>query len=439
MARIEGEKTQYPGVYRLGENQFRVRAQVTDPRTGKRRERDRQFEGTAKEADRLRADLERELLEQPATTKPTASGLPRRPTVGAFAAFWLATKKPSLDPETLRRYIAALDLHALPALGDFYCDALLMADVQAWINAELAKVDAKGEPVFARSTVHSWFRSFRTMMRDAVAQLRLGHDPTMRISFPEILPKYQGDNRLTAAELQPFLDELRIQAPQVHAITCVLAWTGLRFCHASALKWEDVDWHAKTIVVQRKNVKGRIGPVSRKKRAPEILPMTDELDRVLKWQRRRLMKMGSGGAGDYRNGQWAAKGMAEGWMFPARGRRKKGVAGVGPIHSSGSLRKAWEKTVKGMQEGGKLDEERFTVHGLRRTFNDLLNAGKVDERVKGELTAQSPAMRRHYSTTDVEQLREAMRAVMKVAKGGAEGTAEGTGQKKEGGGGTNLP
>jgi integrase len=412
MPRIKGEKTPYAGVERLGENLYRVRARVTDPRTGKRREADQQFEGTAKEADRFRADLERALLEQPvAKAAPTSSGLPRRPTVTDFARFWLTGKKLALDPATLQRYVAALDLHALPAFGDLYCDAVLMADVQAWVNAELAAVDELGEQLYGRATVHSWFRIVRTMMRDAVAQLRLAHDPTMRISFPDLVPKHEGENRLTAAELQPFLDEVRIQAPTLHAITCTLAWTGLRFCHASALRWEDIDELRKTITVRRKNVRGRIGPVSKKKKAPDVLPLMPELANVLRWHQEQLVAA----AGEYDRG---ARALDSGWVFPARSRRKGGDQPFTPIHSTGSLRKGWEKALAALQKAGSLDDERFTVHGLRRTFNDLLNAGKVDEQTKGALTAQSPEMRAHYSTVDMDAKRAAMESVMQVAKGG---------------------
>jgi integrase len=429
MPRIKGEKTQYPGVEWIGPNVYRVRAQVLDPRTGKYRERDRRFEGTAKEADEFRGQLERELAEAPAAAAPAATGsLPRRPTVGDFATFWLASKH-KLDPETRKRYLAALDLHALPhrfedgtQLGAIYFDALRPADVQAWVNAELAAVDDKGELRFGPQTVHSWFRVFRTMARKAVVQLRLSHDPSMLIEFPELEAKHQGDNRLTAAELQPFLDELRIQAPQHHALTCTMAWTGLRFCHASALMWTDIDWSARVITVQRKNVKGRIGKVSKKKKAPEQLPLLPDLEAVLTWHRRRLMTIS---AGEERVGDWVRKGLAEGWVFPARGRRKAGVEGVGPVHASSSLRKAWEKTIEALQAAGKLDGERFTIHGLRRTFNDLLRKENVAETTKTKLTAQSEEVRERYQTIDVEEMREAMEKVMERAKGMTPGGTRG--------------
>ena len=85
MSRIKGELTNYPGVYRLGENLHRIRAQVTDPRTGKRKQAERVFRGTAKEAAAELVAVEKKL----AAAAPAARGgaLPIRPTVGEFARF----------------------------------------------------------------------------------------------------------------------------------------------------------------------------------------------------------------------------------------------------------------------------------------------------------------------------------------------------------------
>ena len=267
--------------------------------------------------------------------------------------------------------------------------------MQGWVNASLKSA--------APQTVHGRFRVLRTMMRDAVAQLLLGHDPTLRISFPDLLPKHEGDNALTPEALGAFLDALRIEAPQHHALVCTLAFTGLRFCHASALRWEDVDENAGVISVTRKNVTGVIGPISRKKRAPKVVPLDQDLVVVLRWHRLRLMRIANG---EKRVGAWARRGLAEGWIFPSRSAK-----GTGPVYGTASLRKAWEKALA----ASKLDEDRFTVHGLRRTFNDLLRLAEVDETTKGALTAQTQRMREHYSTVAVEEFRAALRkAVGKV-------------------------
>lgn len=421
MPRQTGEKTQYAGVERIGTNHYRVRARVTDPRTGKRRERDRLFEGTAKEADAFRAKLEEQLLEEDvrARAPATTGSLPKRPTLIDFAPFWLATKKEKkLDPRTLAGYADALEHHILPhrfedgtVFGSIYFDALRAADVQCWVNAKLAAKDDKGERRYAPQTVHGWFRAFRTMAKKAVVHLRLGHDPSMLIEFPELEAKHQGDNRLEVPELQPFLDQLRVTAPQHHALTCTLAWTGLRFCHASALQWTDISELTKTIKVQRKNSRGKIGKVSRKKRAPTELPLTKDLAEVLRWHRLRMMKLSP-------DHPWVARALSEGWCFPARGRRLKGGdAQVGPIFSTSSLRKAWEVTLTALREAGKLDGERFTVHGLRRTFNDLLRQGDVAETTRNKMTAQTPEVRERYQTIDLEEMRSAMEKVMRIARG----------------------
>jgi integrase len=56
---------------------------------------------------------------------------------------------------------------------------------------------------------------------------------------------------------------------QHYALVATLAYTGLRFCHSSALRWEDSDEEPGVLRVVRKHFRGQIGPVSRKKRAPK--------------------------------------------------------------------------------------------------------------------------------------------------------------------------
>jgi integrase len=94
----------------------------------------------------------------------------------------------------------------------------------------------------------------------------------------------------------------------------------MRFCHASALRWEDVDERRSVILVQRKNVPGLVGPVSRKKRAPRTIPLHANVIEVLRWHRQQLI---------------AAQhpGLSSGYMFPSR---------VGTLRQPNSVYKAWQ-------------------------------------------------------------------------------------------------
>jgi integrase len=375
--RVNGKRTKYPGVYQIDEKTFRIRAKALDPRTGKARQKERLLEGvSAPQAAKERS----EWIEKLCKGEIDGAVPIDRPRVGGCATSWMKSKLLKLDSYTGSRYAEALEQHALEALGDYYFDALRATDVQKWIDDELRE----GYKV---STVKGWFRVFRTMVRDHLAVLDLPRDPTMRISFPE-----QDDtderNALGPEELNQFLEAMRAKYPQHYPLVAVLAFTGLRFCHASALRWEDIDETTGVIRVQRKQVRGVVGNVSRRKRAPKEIPLHRELAKILKEHRKAMI-----GA--------QAPGLSDGWCFPSD---------VGSLRTPSSLQKAWATCLKAA--GIKA---RFTVHGLRRTFNDLARKAKVDAVVTKALTGHvTEKMREHYSSVDLEEKRAAVSAVGKL-------------------------
>jgi hypothetical protein len=120
--------TKYPGVFKIDEKTFRIRVTATDLRTGRKKEMDRLLEGvSAQQAAKERAVL-LEKLQEGTEHAP-------RMRVGAYAKLWIESKTALVDPYTAERYLDALENHILPALGDFYFDALRQTDVQAWVNA----------------------------------------------------------------------------------------------------------------------------------------------------------------------------------------------------------------------------------------------------------------------------------------------------------------
>ncbi len=380
--RQQGQKTRYPGVYKTGNNAYRIRAVGADPRTGKKKAVEKKFEGSAQEAARLRSAL---LQEIEVSTQPA-----ERQRVGEFAQSWMKSKAVSLDPGTARTYAEALDQHILPALGAYWYDALKKADVQKWVDDCFAKAwrtptDAKRP--YRRASVHGWFRVLRTMTRDAVDALSLPRDPTSRIRFPqEELP--EGTKALEPVELLRFLSEMRARYPQHLALVATLAFTGLRFCHASALKWEDWDETAGVLHVRRKQVRQKVSPVSRKKRAPGVIPVEPELAEILREHRSRLAAAG-------------APGFDKGWMFPS---------GVGTLRTPNTLDRAWTKCLKAAKV-----TRRFTVHGLRYTFTDLIRLSKADAVVRRALTGHvTEEMQRHYSNVGAEEKRAAIAGAMQV-------------------------
>ena len=88
-------------------------------------------------------------------------------------------------------------------------------------------------------------------------------------------------------------------------------------------------------------------------------------------------------------------------MFPTK---------LGTLREWGSLTKAWTKCKKAAGI-----TQRFTVHGLRRTFNDQLRRAKVDPVIAKAITGHvTEAMREHYSTVGLEEKRAAVFSVLRL-------------------------
>ncbi len=220
-----------------------------------------------------------------------------------------------------------------------------------------------------------------------VSNLNLERDPTLRIRFPEAEEPDEA-NALTPDQLGALLGAMERLYPHHHALVATLAYTGLRFCHASALRWQDMDEDAAVLHIARKNIRGRIGPVSRRKRAPREYPLHPELARILREHRQRMLAK-------------QVKGLEEGWMFPSANGKPRTHTG---------LQKAWAACLKAAEI-----KERFTIHGLRRTFNDLSRRAGVDAVVTKSLTGHvTEKMREHYSTVGLDEKRAAIAGVVKL-------------------------
>jgi integrase len=96
-----------------------------------------------------------------------------------------------------------------------------------------------------------------------------------------------------------------------------------------------------------------------------------------------------------------APGLAEGWMFPSR---------VGTRRVPSSLYKAWGRCLEITGIG-----RRFTVHGMRYTFTDLVRRADVDAVVRRELTGHvTEEMQRHYSHVGIDEKRAALAGVLRL-------------------------
>lgn len=388
-----GTPTRYPGVLKIDDKTYVIRAKATCPRTGRKKEVHKLLEGVSLlEAAQTRAELV-DGIKNPVEQS-------KKVRVGEFARSWIASKLLRVDATTGRTYADALDGHILPALGDFFYDSLTSQDVQRWIDDKIRNgytLEVRNEEgklvkqrrAYARNSIKVWFRVFRTMTRDAMDALNLQRDPTLRVALPEApLDDGREPNALSAEQLAAFLTAMRTHYPQHYAMVVTLAYTGLRWCHASALRWEDYNEDAGILRIERKHVRGEIGPVSRKKRAPKEYPVEPELAEILTWHRQRLLKE-------------QAPGLSAGWMFPSA---------TGTLRTPNSLDRAWVRCLKVAEI-----HHRFTVHGLRYTFTDLVRRANVDAVVRRALTGHvTEEMQRRYSTVGLDEKRAAIAGVIRL-------------------------
>lgn len=331
-----------------------------------------------------------------------------RVRVGGFAQSWIKSKAVAVDDGTGQLYADVLDKYVLPVFGDFFLDALRRSDVQEWVTTSLTTPRWKGEgkkrkqlPPYSVRTVHGWFRVLRTMIRDALDEHGLDHDPTSRIKFPP-MPEPTEPKSITAGQLGRFLDAMRTDFPQHYALTVVMSYTGMRFCHASALRWEDFveTQDGQVLYVRRKQVRGAVGNVSRKKGAPRVFPLPKPIAEVLTAERKRMLIV-------------QAAGVETGYMFPSS---------AGTLRQPSSLRKAWAACSKAAGI-----YHRFTVHGTRYTFTDLgRRAGVKDEVVRSLTGHVTVEMQSHYSHIGLDEQRAAVGAVLTlVPLGTAAGADQG--------------
>jgi integrase len=99
-------------------------------------------------------------------------------------------------------------------------------------------------------------------------------------------------------------------------------------------------------------------------------------------------------------------GLARGLMFPST---------VGTYRTPNSLDAAWAKCL----EKARISK-RFTTHGLRYTFTDLVRLANVDAVVRRALTGHvTEEMQRHYTTVGLDEKRAAVAGVLRLVPPGS--------------------
>lgn len=375
-------RTNFRGVHYLGNRKYLARWKARCKKTGKLIDYRQMIEDCP--SPQKAAAIRAQLIDEAENARAPAA----RTHLATFAASWLASKKKTLKPSSYARYEGNLDLHIVPGLGDYYMDAITPRDIVKWRDS-FNDMQAR--------TINSMLRVLRTLFKAAVVELDLPKNPASYVAALPEADTYSDEepNSLTTVELALFLDATKRHRAAWYPLFATLAFTGCRISEVSALQWIDIDWPTETelgkIRVRRSHWKGHVSESTKTKRTRTV-PLPQELADVLAAHKKELE---------------ARKAVNhELWVFPS-------TVGKPVVHAS--ARNALLRVLKKI-ETEKLDVPNFSVHGLRRTLNDLLRQHASRETAKAIIGHTTDAMHAHYSTVRVAEKLEGVSNVLQLVR-----------------------
>jgi integrase len=244
-----------------GASRYRVRYRTPDHRSTQRRgfetKRDAEMFAATVEVAKAKGDTSRRRL--------------GRVTVAELAHEWLTRKKRHTAPSHYRMLESAWRIHVAPRWGKVAVADIDLLGVEAWI----AGMGTKGAGATTMLRAHGVLSG---ILADAVKAKRLAVNPAEGL---ENLPRKMGKRRvyLSADDVHRLADE----SGQHRTLVLVLAYTGIRWGEAVALRVRDVEFLRRRLSVSENalqlSVNHAVGPTKGRKARSVPVPafVLDEL------------------------------------------------------------------------------------------------------------------------------------------------------------------
>lgn len=189
-------------------------------------------------------------------------------TVATLAEVWLQDQAAVLKPSSLHPLESAWRVHVEPRWGRTRIAAIRYSDVRAWVT-ELSS--ARGATTVIRS-----YGILASILDVAVRDRRISENPARGIKLPRKRPK----RRVYLSHAQ--VDQLAADASYPEVVY-FLAYTGLRWGEATALRIADVDFSRRRVHVQENAVmvNGTVHTGTPKTHVTRSVPYPDFLGREL--------------------------------------------------------------------------------------------------------------------------------------------------------------
>jgi integrase len=265
----------------------------------------------------------------------------KAPNFEKYATTWLDVTVPATcKPSTVSSYKGLLDNHILPLFGPKPVNEINRLMVKNFLMG-------KYKAGHASSTVGHMKSAISGVLNLAVDDEVIPANPTHRIGKIFRVKHIQDNiNPLDREELSVLLETFVAHFPNHYPLALLLARTGMRLGEAMALKWADIDFHGRFIIVERGFSRGKIEtPKSGKSRRVD---MSKQLANVLSGlkHRRKVETIKKG---------W--KKMPE-WVF---------VSSLGTsLDINNWRRRIFDKALE------KAGLRKVRIHDLRHTFASLL-------------------------------------------------------------------
>ncbi len=242
-----------------------------------------------------------------------------------------------------------------------------------------------GKP-YSRWTVAAWFTVVRNIVREAVSEYSLLHNPCDGVRGIRKPRAPRSKRYLDAAQLREFLRLVELCCRQHHAITLVSVVYGLRWEEVSGLHVEHVNEEAMELHIVQAHVRKEIYPT--KNEAHKILPLHQEVLEAIKAEQERLRVEENSG-------------LEQGILFPGK---------TGQYRVPASVYKGFKTVSEAMGLSWVV-----TPHDLRRSCQNLLRRASVSMVVQQALMGHSSvAMTQHYSHVDMDEKRQGVDGVVSL-------------------------
>lgn len=380
------KKTPLPGVYELKKGGHLARAIIVDPTTGRSRELYKVFPtGAAHEALTWLEE------EKTRIRSGVVQAKQREMPFGDFVVQLREDKiaggdiKSAKNKDNWRYVLAHLvgGTGGVKGFGDVYLSKLSQEHIDVW-RVGIGRLVARGE--YSPHTVNGWARELRTILKAAKRTdlVVKRFDTSEHETYTEEEP-----NALLPIEVAGYLARFREVYPQHYAMLYLGMVTGLRPSSLRPLRRSgdnpDVEWGTGRLRVRRSHTLGDEVMNTTKQKRRYNIALPPEAIEVLRWHVATQLR--------------TPEQLASDLLFPAV---------TGGFRAPSVLNKPMGEVAEALELG-----KRFTQKGLRRTFNDLARAAKVEDvvtrSVSGHLTEE---MQAHYSTVARDEQREALGRVV---------------------------